>query len=131
MWDAKTYKKNDLPFQKSVVFEDWLKEEPLFLKTTMAKIFISLLVVLSLFASFGHAFPSLKMFNTEVRLDGHLLSNATCEERKSYYINNRVKADWFTAHLMCESFGFQEVSFNNQLEMNGFLDFIQTRYSEC
>ncbi|CAO1434264.1 unnamed protein product [Diamesa hyperborea] len=94
----------------------------------MAKVFISLLVVLSVFASFGHALPSTKMFR-EVRLDDHLLSNATCEERKSYYINNRIQADWLTAELMCESFGFQQVTFNNQLEMNGLLDYLQTRFT--
>lgn len=89
-----------------------------------------MLVVLSAIANFGIALPSMRLF-TEVRLDAHLLSNATCEERKSYYINNRIKANWFTAHLMCKSFGFHEVSFKNQLEMNGLLDYIQTRYSKC
>lgn len=96
----------------------------------MAKVFVLLLVVLSLFASFGHALPSMKLFNTGVRLDSHLLSNATCEERKTYYINNSMRTNWLTAHLMCKSFGFQEVSFNNLPEMNGFLDYIQKRYSE-
>lgn len=95
----------------------------------MAKVIISLLVLLSLFATFGHALPSMKMFNP-VRLDAHLTNNATCEERKKYYVNTNIEASWLTAHLMCKSYGFQEVSFNNQLEMNGLLDYIQTRYSE-
>lgn len=95
----------------------------------MAKVFISLLVLLSLIASFGHALPSMKMFKP-VKLDAHLTNNAPCEERKKYYINTDIQTSWLTAHLMCKSYGFQEATFNNQLEMNGLLDYIQTRYSE-
>ncbi|CAO1441927.1 unnamed protein product [Diamesa serratosioi] len=92
----------------------------------MAKVLISLLVVLCSFASLGHALPSLRFFNNNViRLDSHLFSNATCKEQKTYYINNRVETNWVTAHLMCESFGFELISFNNLPEMNGFLDYLQ------
>lgn len=97
----------------------------------MIKIFISLLIVFSTFASFAHSLPSQKFFKTGVRLDSHLFNNATCEEKKTYYINNQVQTNFLTAHLMCKNFGFEQVNFNNLKEMDGFLEYMQRKFGEC